>query len=508
MPRVQVEIGVRAPGEAIGASVLTQSTILIVSEPRPLRAREYLRVSHDRSGRAKSNHEQHAENAADAERQGWTLGEPYEDTSISASRYTKKTRDGYDDLMADLKSGRFGADALIIWESSRGSRRVGEWVLLCDLLEEQGVLVRVTTHGRTYDPSNHRDRRSLLEDAIDSEYESGKLSSRLARTAASSAQEGRPPSRGAFGHPRRYWMNGPYGRERHAVSDEQIAAERAAVLRLYDGLFAGRTLVSMAREIADEGFKTTRGGTPTRSEVRAILLNPRNAGIRYFNGERLDVETTWEPIVPEETWQAAVQMLNDPRRRKNQGTARRWLGGSLYLCGQCGESDMRVNYRDDRERVYRCRATGHNSRAADKVDAFVRASVAARLRRHDIAELVAGEDDKQRAAELRTEAAGLRQRLDGLGVDYAQGLLTAGQVQAATQTMESRLTEIEAELGSLGRSDQLSFLIGATDPGQRFLEADLDVQRGTIDALCAVTLLQNHDRRWGLMHDTVAIDWK
>lgn len=43
----------------------------------------------------------------------------------------------------------------MIWESGRGIRRVGDW---------------------TYDPANSRDRRSLLEDAVDGEYEPAKIS--------------------------------------------------------------------------------------------------------------------------------------------------------------------------------------------------------------------------------------------------------------------------------------------------------------------------------------------
>ncbi|WP_406691472.1 recombinase family protein [Saccharopolyspora sp. ID03-671] len=476
------------------------------SDPTPLRAREYLRVSYDRSGRARSNTEQHTDNAADAARQGWVLGRRYEDTSISASRYSKKAREGYDELIADLQGKRFDADVLIIWESSRGSRRVGEWVLLCDLLEEQGVLVRVTTHGRTYDPSNPRDRRSLLEDAVDSEYESGKMSGRIARSAKAAAYEGKPPSRSAFGHPRRHWVETPLGKERHAVPNEQIEAERAAVQRLYEGLFAGRTLGRMAHELNEEGFRTARGNTWTRTSVRSVLRNPRNAGVRFYKGERLDIATQWDPIVSEETWQAATQLLADPGRRTQDGTARRWIGGNLFVCGQCG-ARVKSDYMPNRVRGYRCRLTGHNSRRADKVDAYVLTTVAARLRRDDIIELLAGQENKQRAAELRTTAAGLRQRLDGLGVDYAQGLLTAGQVQTATQALTSRLNAINDELARLGR-DELAYLSGTDDPGQRFLDSDLDLKRGTIDALCTVTLLPNKRGPWATMEESVQIDWK
>ncbi|MDQ0664685.1 DNA invertase Pin-like site-specific DNA recombinase [Arthrobacter ulcerisalmonis] len=97
--------------------------------------------------------------------------------------------------MADLEEDAFGAGALGLWESSRGSRRTGEWVDLIELCEERGIRIWVTTHGRLYDPANARDRRTLLEDAVDSEYESAKTSKRLQRDMRSDAEKGRPHGR-------------------------------------------------------------------------------------------------------------------------------------------------------------------------------------------------------------------------------------------------------------------------------------------------------------------------
>lgn len=485
-------------------AILTPSTLVGVDQPTRHQARDYLRVSLDRSGRARSLDEQHTDNLRAAERNGWSLGESYRDESVSASRYAKKSRAGYDQLIADLNSGDFNADTLILWESSRGSRRVGEWVLLCDLLAEQNVHVHVTTHGRTYSPANPRDRRSLLEDAVDSEYESGKMSTRVRRTAETDAMAGKPPSRGAFGHARRYW--GDDG-ERHVMSEEQVAHEATALRGAYERLFAGMTLVQLAQWLNEQGFRTTKGNAWHRSEVRAMLLNPRNAAIRMYRGQR--IEGNWPAVVPEETWQAAVHLLTDPARKKNHGTARRWLGGSLYLCGTCeGASDMRVNYRDEGVRIYRCRNSSHNSRTADPVDAYVRTTIAARLGQPDVTELLADHEGKERAGELRAESTGLRERLDSLGVDYADGTLTGGQVRAATQRIESRLADIDSELATIGRSDQLAHLLREDDPAEAFLRADLAVQRATVDALCTVTLLPNTRCRWGLMQDTVRIDWK
>jgi site-specific DNA recombinase len=80
-------------------------------------AREYLRVSLDRSGRERSIVEQQDDNRNAW--YGWEWGAPYSDLSISASRYSTRTRGGYGELIADVAADRFGAHTLVLWESSR-----------------------------------------------------------------------------------------------------------------------------------------------------------------------------------------------------------------------------------------------------------------------------------------------------------------------------------------------------------------------------------------------------
>ena len=75
---------------------------------------------------------------------------------------------------------------------------------MIELCEQAGVKIVVTTHRRIYDPGTARDRKSLQEDAVDSEYESGKTSDRGQRTAAANAVAGLPHGRIPFGYRRVY----------------------------------------------------------------------------------------------------------------------------------------------------------------------------------------------------------------------------------------------------------------------------------------------------------------
>lgn len=66
----------------------------------------------------------------------------------------------------------------MIWESSRGGRRDGAGVNSPERCERRSASIVVTTHDRCYGPDTGGDRRSLLEDAVDSEHESSTISVR------------------------------------------------------------------------------------------------------------------------------------------------------------------------------------------------------------------------------------------------------------------------------------------------------------------------------------------
>lgn len=127
---------------------------------KPLVAREYLRVSRDSAGDGRSLDQQHEANAAAFAERGWQAHpKPYRDRGLSASSYARAKRAGFKQLITDLENDEFDADVLAIWEASRGSRRVGEWVDLIDLCRRRGVTIWVTADRQVYDPANARHRR-------------------------------------------------------------------------------------------------------------------------------------------------------------------------------------------------------------------------------------------------------------------------------------------------------------------------------------------------------------
>jgi len=138
----------------------------------------------------------------------------------------------------------------MLWENSRDSRQIEEWIALVNLCELRGVYIWVNIHQRLYDPANYRDRKDLLEDRLESEAESAKTSHRTKRTSTASAALGRPHGPAPFGYRRQYDP-----RTRELVVQEEVPAEAELVRELYVRLLAGHSFKAIARDWETRGAR-------------------------------------------------------------------------------------------------------------------------------------------------------------------------------------------------------------------------------------------------------------
>ena len=441
--------------------------------------REYLRVSQDRSGRGKSPEQQHDDNVRAVEGNGWTLHAepPYRDNDRSASQYARKDREDFKRLIADLENDTFRADVLALWESSRGSRRVGEWVDLVDLCANRGVRVWVTTHNRLYDPRNARDRRSLLEDAVDSEYESAKTSERIKRNVRAAAEDGRPHGKNVYGYQRTYRL-GTNG----AVLDKiEPHPEHAPVVQeAARRILAGETFYAVAKDFNEREIPPRRptwkahrakiGWTPPA--VKQMLSMPAYAGKRQHRGEIIG-DAIWPALIEYDTWVKLQAVMFPPsRKRTNDWPAVHLLTG-IAVCGICGAGTRvgkqnlgGIRYDKDgsklpREHYYSYICVGapgktgfHVAMKAEHLDKIVTELLLARLERPDFLALVGeggqGTDEQRKA--LLDEIDGYKTYLDDvkrqaaelldLNIFLEQRSLIEPKITAAQQRLE-KLTELD-----------------------------------------------------------------
>jgi DNA invertase Pin-like site-specific DNA recombinase len=447
-----------------------------------VQAREYLRVSKDKSGRARSVEEQHDDNVAAGQVHGFTLaGQPYSDVSLSASRYARKVRGDFARLLADLEHGRFGADLLVLWESSRGSRRVGEWATLVDLLEDARVKVHVATHGRTYDPRNPRDRRTLMEDAVDAEYASGKASDAIQRAAKATAERGEAWGRIPFGYRRTY---DPV--TRRLVSQDPDPGEAAVVREVFTRLRRGDTLHGIARDFAARGI-TTRAGRPfTPQAIRNLALRPVYAGLRVHEpGNRegryrgsLDALTaaTWPALVDRETFTVVRGMLLDPGRKTSRPGRGKHLLSLIAACDICG-SELTATFRYG-ARQYVCRGRACVRVDADGLDTVAERAIVAYLARPDvIAGLRVAGDDSPELAQVRADLVAARTELADWRRLAKERKVTAESFAEIEPGIVRSVTDLEARETELSTPSALLVIPPGRDAARRWAAAEMPARR-------------------------------
>lgn len=468
--------------------------------------REYLRVSYDRSGRERSQDEQQADNRRACAERGITLLAAYREAgSASASRYARKGRDDFERLLADLDAGRFAAEVLVLWESSRGSRRVAEWVTLIELCERQHVSIFVTTHGRVYDPANARDRRSLLEDAVDSEYESSRVSVRAARAHAANAAAGRPGGVTPYGYLRHYDQ-----RTRQLVAQEPDPATAPVVRELFARLRAGHSLRGIAKEFADRGIVTAGTGRPfTPEHLRTMATTAAYAGIRLHKpvtarpasgGGRTVLGApgvtatpgTWPGLVSVEEFLAVQAILNDPKRRTSKPGKAKHLLSLIARCAVCGGPLTVTLRRPEAGPEYQCNTGGHVRCSKTELDEYAEAAMLAYLARADIHQNLTAGDEAAGAelARVRENLATARHELATLRAEVGAGRLSVGSLVAAEPGILTRITALEAEETRLSTP---SVLRGLITPGEgvatRWREAPISARRDIARILLTADVL-------------------
>jgi site-specific DNA recombinase len=448
--------------------------------------REYLRVSTDHSGRVRSHDEQHADNLRHADEYGWQFaGPPYKDVG-SASRYARKAREGYDKLIDDLKNDRFGADVLIIWESSRGSRRVGEWAVLIDLCEDRNVKVHVTAHARTYDPSNPRDRRTLQEDAVDSEYESGKTSMRGRRAAVANAEEGKPHGRIPYGYRRIYDEH--TGRFAKQVPKE---GEAEVVRELFARLIKGHSLRSISVDFAQRGIRNDSGAPFAAPHLRCIAINPAYAAYRVHDPGRKThglsanarmLPGNWEPLVSKADFLAVKRILSAPERVTTRPGRGVHFLSMIAKCGVCG-GKLAVRYSKDgafRVPEYSCHKKSCIRISKAALDEFAENEIFAFMERDDLhASWMAPEESANvELAHVRDELATIRAQLDDLAEQVGSGRLSAMLAAKAEPALLARLQKVEARERELSTPNVLAgFLTPGSGVRRSWAGAEMSTKR-------------------------------
>ncbi|WMI34570.1 serine integrase [Streptomyces phage Dexers] len=445
------------------------------------RAVIYTRVSRDDTGEGRSNERQEAECRRLTEYKRLDVVAVEADISISA--FSGKTRPAWQRVLSMVREGQ--VDYVIAYHMDRMTRSMldlEELILLCEA-HNVGIATAVGEIDLTSDMGRMVAR--ILAAVARAEVERKSARQKLAN--AQRAAEGKPHVSGIrpFG----------YADDHLTIVDEEAAAIRDAATRA----LAGETMISIAESWSKAGLVSARarrghdkGKRPTKAAwsargVRNVLISPRYAGIRTYNGEVVG-EGEWTPILDRETHLALVDKLGDPARRKGTIKAGRRPTSLLTAMASCSVCGAAVRGSSVRGRLtYACRSShSHADRAV--ADAEVSAAIIALLSRPDALQfIVASGDERIDAAKLEVEK--LKQNLKTYTRLLVSGAMDEEQFADASNLARAELKEAEELLARAGMGPTFVGLsVGTTAIAKQWEELNLDRKRAITQALVDVTL--------------------
>jgi DNA invertase Pin-like site-specific DNA recombinase len=471
-----------------------------VSQTATPRAGIYARQS---LGKRKSISEQDAMCTADAQALGWQVADHYED-KVSASRYTRAARPGWDRLVGDLQDGRL--DVVVVWEASHGGRKLTTWSAFLDLAAATRTLIRVTDAERTLDPTDAGDWEWLAREGVNApRVESEKLFKRRVRGQMGQAQSGRPHGRVPYGYERRYEV---VDGKAKLVAQEPHPDQAPVVREIVEQVAAGVPPSQIAASLNERGIPAPAGGPWRRGRIRDYV-SPLYLGQRVHKGRVYD--TRWWPALVDAQTYADAKAVIDGRRRAEArgGRLEFWLSG-VATCAVCGGPLVGLSGSGWRAPGYRC-AAQHLTVPADALEERVLAYLLGRLARKDVYGRLrrAGEGADRAAVAARDHVATLELALADWRRSATDGRGTTPESLAVIEAdLAAQIAAARRAAERAGGSPAVRALVDADNMPARWAAMPVAARRDVARELVTVVVSRASRGRWTPVAERVGISWK
>jgi DNA invertase Pin-like site-specific DNA recombinase len=439
----------------------------------------YCRISLDSTGEQAGVERQMKDCRALARARGWEVV-LFRDDDISASKYTRKRRPAYRDMLARIRAGEIGR--IVCWHIDRLYRQPKELEELIDLADSGAVEI-VSVCSGLLDLSNSDGIAMARVQVAFAAKSSDDMSRRIARQKAEQREQGFPSgSRPCFG-----WVD--------PMTPDPVQA--ALVGEAMAAVLGGASLSAICKSWNARGI-TTRGWakTWTGTRLRDVLANPRHAGLMTYKGEIIG-DAAWPAIVDRETSERVRSVLAARGAfARTRGRGKTTLLTGLIRCS-CGNGMWRGN--TNGKSAWRCpKGAGRpgcgQSIVAEPLEAKVTAAVFQIVDNLELARLVAdrGGDDDHSTTVIALGV--VERRIDELAELYAAGEVDDRFAAAANRRLR---TEAEALRSRLARADRVHALIPyAGRPGalrDAWDSLGPEQRRACVaDAIIGVTISRGH----------------
>lgn len=431
------------------------------------------------------------------------------DDNRSASRGSRE-REGFAEVRGLIE--REQADLLILWEVSRSSRDLEEFMGLVNACSDIGLEIAVS--GTRYDPSKVNDWLPLAFQGVMAEAEARRIKQRNIDSVETNAMRGTPHGRIPYGFRRVY-------DPKTGVLTNQTPFDEGDPSRLSPGaqvvadavhaLLEGVSLRQICRDLNARGVPTPRrprrkmleenpGGVVSvwePSTLRQILLNPTVAGRRVHRGEDIG-PASWDPIVDYGTWLRLRNYLKDPSRltvSNPRGPAPRHLLSGIAYCGECGARLKAATNMSRIPRAYACRMEGcmRVTVTADRVDERVEAILMALFERPDFQSGLADAHERRGTAaskgpDVASQIAEKEAEHDAVETLRETGDLTLRAYAAETKRIEDAIEHLRSQQAAGVSSPALRRLLTAATLQDGWRSADLMDKREVVRLLLDVKI--------------------
>lgn len=363
----------------------------------------------------------------------------FSDRGISAAN--GDAREGYDQLREWIAAGKI----VHLWcvEQSRLERREIEWFELAALLDSAGI------------DELHTDREGIIRvrdevsgiRAVIAAGEARKLKRRVNDKLAELAAEGRPAGGRTFGYVR--------GRDEQNKAVLRVDEDQVVILRDAAGkVLAGWSLTRVAADLTERGIRGANGAVITYKTLNRMLTNPTVAGYRVYRGDIVG-KGLWEPILPEDVWQALRAKLAQGQGTQSRSRRRFLLTGGIAVCGVCDprtamRAQRRKVYGDRLAAIYTCWHGFHVGIMADDLENYVSDELLSEL---DQPQFLGAITQDEYAARREAILAGLteaeNQRTELAAMWAIPGELNAAEWRTARQGIQRREEQLRRDLADL-----------------------------------------------------------
>ncbi|MCH1867054.1 recombinase family protein [Nocardioides sp. CFH 31398] len=451
------------------------------------RAAIYTRISSDPEGKRAGVRRQREDCERFAAEHGFEIAEHhfYEDNDKSASTKSKKPRPRYSAMLRGARDQEF--DAIIVWSSSRLTRRPRELEDVIDLSLATGIAIYSCKTG-DYNLNNARGRSRARDDARRDAEEAEETGERVARAAEQRAKAGE-------------WHGGhlPHG---YRVEGGRLVVDPTTAPLMQEAaqrLLTGESLYAVANDFNERGLLTSRGSHWRSQTIRKAMLSPSIVGKREHGGVLYDGQ--WEPLISETAWTKLRELLTDTSRKFGAAdgsySGKRPLGGGLTVCADCGKPLVSARYRDAIRLVCHKQATGGCGGVTityDQYEHWLVELVMARIDgvrwRAENARTAAKVDT--RADRLRTDRKMLQEERRRVVRSFEVGVRSESEMVRRVGEIDAEVRSIDGQLSALVTDAVLDEVATADDARRLWREADTTKRRRFLAAMIETV----HVHKW------------